>query len=307
MNKEEIVVQHTWAEILKLIFDVLNYQLFELDGHGVSLGKLVTGIVMLVISYLISRRGAKEVDRRVLVRMNVDEHLRYTLRRLIFYFFVCITTLFTLHTLAVPVTIFTVLGGALAVGIGFGSQNLVNNFISGILVMVERPIRVGDYIELDGVSGQVENIGIRSTVVRTGANAMTTIPNTTFIEKNLTNWTLSQNINCSVRVGIAYGTDTKRFSELCVKTAKEIELIVKDPTPWVVFVDFGDSALIFDINYYIAASSFPSKGGVASELRFRLNDMFTANKIEVPFPQRKIHIERGGRAEFTSEFVKTTL
>src|SRR5665213_1784003 len=120
MNKEEIVGQYTWKEILHLIYEVLNYQLFELDGHGVSLGKLISGIVMLIVSYLISRRGAKEVDKRLLTRMNVDDSLRYTMRRFIFYFFVCLTTLFTLHILAVPVTIFTVLGGALAVGIGFG-------------------------------------------------------------------------------------------------------------------------------------------------------------------------------------------
>src|SRR5437868_5163508 len=110
MNKEEVMVQHTWTEIVHMIFEVLNYQLFELDGHPVSLGKLITGIFMLIVGYALSRRASGEVDRRVLVRMNLDESLRYTMRRLMFYLFVCITTLFTLHTLAVPVTIFTVIG-----------------------------------------------------------------------------------------------------------------------------------------------------------------------------------------------------
>src|ERR1019366_1577279 len=118
--------------------------------------------------------------------------------------------LFTLHTLSVPVTIFTVLGGALAVGIGFGSQNLVNNFISGILVMVERPFSVGDYIEVSGISGQVETIGIRSTIMRTGQNAVTVIPNTTFIEKNLTNYTLSGTLGSSVKFRVPFDTDIRR-------------------------------------------------------------------------------------------------
>lgn len=290
---EKVVVQYTWTEILKFTFTVLNYQLFELDGHGVSLGKLISGIFMLIIGYLLSRHAAKVVDKRVLVRMNVEDHLRYTLRRFIFYFFVCLATLFTLHTLAVPVTIFTVIGGALAVGVGFGSQNLVNNFISGVLVMMERPIRVGDYIEIEGLSCQVLNIGIRSTMVRSAVNAVITIPNTVFIEKNLTNWTTSPMISCAVRIGVAYGTDTRRLSELCLKAVGEIEQVLRSPAPWITFVDFGDSALLFDVGFNIDSASFPSKKVIESSVRFRLNDLFNLNKIEVPFPQRDLHMRSG--------------
>lgn len=288
-----MLAQMTWREILRIVFEVLNYQLFELDGHGISLGKLITGVMMLVVGYMISRRGATEVDNRLLGRMSLEESLRYTLRRFIFYFFLCLSTLFTLHTLNVPVTIFTVLGGALAVGIGFGSQNLVNNFISGILVMMERPIRVSDFIEIEGVSGQVENIGIRSTVVRTGLNAVTVIPNTTFIEKNLTNWTMSGSIAGSVRVGVAYDTDVKLLRELVMKALAEVPLVANDPAPDLVFSDFGDSALIFDILYYIGASDFPSRRSIGSSIRFRLLELFTMHKIEVPFPQHDLHIRSG--------------
>src|SRR5262249_29832101 len=130
---------------------------------------------------------------------------------------------------------------------------------------------------------------IRSTVVRTGLNAVTVIPNTTFIEKNLTNWTMSQTIVSSVRVGVAYGTDTKKLVEVSLSAVKDIPHIVLDPAPWVVFVDFGDNALIFDVFYYIEAASFPSRRGIESSVRFRLNDLFTQHKIEVPFPQRVVH------------------
>lgn len=290
MNKEEIVAQHTWAEILRLIFDVLNYQLFQLDGHPVSFGKLVTGVVMLILGYVLSRRASSEVDRRMLTRMNLDESLRYTMRRLLFYFFVFVTTLFTLHTLAVPVTIFTVLGGALAVGVGFGSQNLVNNFISGILVMVERPIRVGDYIDVDGVSGQIQSVGIRTTVMRASFNSLMIIPNTVFVEKKLTNWTMSERVVSSVRVGVAYGTDAKRFTELAAQAAKEHPSVLQNPAPSVNFVDFGENGMIFEISYSIHASNFPSKGSIDSALRFRLHELFTQNGIHVPLPQRQIHM-----------------
>jgi small-conductance mechanosensitive channel len=291
MEEEKMVAQYTWGEILKVSYQVMNYQLFELDGHGVSLGKLLSGIFMLAASYIISRRAAREVDRRVLGRMTIDDHLRYTLRRFIFYFFLCLMTLFTLHTLNVPVTIFTVLGGALAVGIGFGSQNLVNNFISGILVMMERPIRVGDFVDCDGVSGQIEQIGIRSTIMRTGLNAVTILPNTTFIEKVLTNWTMSEVIVSSVRVGVAYGTDVRRFSDLAMAVVRETERVVKEPAPSIVFVDFGDNALVFDLIYYIQAANFPSRRAIESAIRFRLNDLFTEHGIEIPFPQRDLHVK----------------
>jgi potassium efflux system protein len=294
MNKEEVMVQHTWKEIAQMIFDILNYPLFNLDAIPFSLGKLITGIFLLMLGYAFSRRASGEVDRRVLTRMNMDESLRYTMRRLLFYFFVCITTLFSLHMLAVPVTIFTVIGGALAVGVGFGSQNLVNNFISGVLVMVERPIRVGDYIEVDGVSGQIENVGIRSTILRAGMNALTIIPNTVFIEKKLTNWTMSEKIASAVRVRVAFGTDTKLFSELCLSAVKEHPSILKEPAPSVTFVDFGESALVFDIGYNIQASDFPNKGAIDSAVRMRLNDLFRQNKIHIPYPQRELHMPGGG-------------
>ena len=290
MEPEKAVVQMTWHEIGRVAFEVLNYQLFELDGYGVSLGKLITGILMLVLGYYLAGRGSKEVDRRVLTRLNVDESLRYTLKRFIFYFLLSLSTLFTLHTLHVPVTIFTVLGGALAVGIGFGSQNLVNNFISGILVMLERPIRVRDYIEIEGISGQVESIGIRSTIVRTGTNAVTVMPNTTFIEKNLTNWTMSGTITATVRVGVGYSTDVKTLTVQCVAALKELPAIISTPGPSVRFADFGDNALIFDVVYQIESSSFPDRKLIESAVRFRLHDLFLEHKIDLPFPQREVHL-----------------
>jgi len=290
MESGELAAQMTWKEILFAIGHVLNYRLFELDGHGVSLGKLMSGVVLLWIGYWLSGRGASLLDQRVLSRLHIDQALRYTFRRLIFYFFLVISTLFTLHTLNVPVTIFTVLGGALAVGIGFGSQNLVNNFISGILVMVERPIRVGDYIEVESIAGQVQSIGMRSTLIRTGSNAMTIIPNTRFIENNLTNWTMSGTIQSSIRVGVAYGTDTRRFRELCIQVVRQVPQVVQDPSPDVSFVDFGDSALLFDISFAVLPHSVGSRKSIASEIRYRLNDMFVEQGIDLPFPQRQVRL-----------------
>ncbi len=292
MDEKQVVqaTQMTWTEILKVAYQILNYQLFELDGHGVSLGKLISGVVLLVIGYMVSRRGAREVDNRLYTRLDIDQAMRYTFRRLTFYFFLCLTTLFTLHTLAVPVTIFTVLGGAFAVGIGFGSQNLINNFISGILVMIERPIRVGDFVEVGDITGQIESIGIRATEMRTGVNSVIIIPNTNFIEKNLTNWTKSEVIQCPVRIAVAYGTDLALLRQLCLEALSGIEKVMHQPPPDLVLQDFGDNALLLDFTYWIASASVPDRKKIASDVRFRLNDLFARNKIDLPFPQRVVRM-----------------
>lgn len=289
MNEGQLA-QMTWTEVLRVTYQVMSFELFEVDGHGLSLGKLLSGVILFVLGYLLSKRASRAIDRRLLTRLDIDEALRYTFRRLIFYFFLCVSTLFTLHTLAVPVTIFAVLGGALAVGVGFGSQNLVNNFISGVLVMVERPIRVGDFVEVDGVSGKVQSIGIRSTVLRTGLNAVVALPNTTFIDKNLTNWTLSSSVMYKVSVGVAYGTDLELLRQVCREAVASVPQIEKEPGSDLMFQDFGDSALLFDVTYYLSPAAVHTRLAIASEVRFRLNELFIRHDIQVPFPQRQVRM-----------------
>ncbi len=286
----EQMAQQTWHDIINQASSVMNYKLFELDGHGVSVAKLITGVVLMIVGYILSGKAAQAVDRRLLGKLNLEESLRYTFQRLIFYIFFCVASLFTLRTLNVPITIFTVVGGALAVGIGFGSQNLVNNFISGILVMVERPIRVGDFIEIDGVAGSVVNIGIRSTTVQTPNNAAVIIPNTSLIEKNLTNWSFSHTVTDAVRIGVGYGTNTETLKQLCFQVLEQVPDVSAPQEAVLIFFDFGDNALIFDLTYNIASSHYPRRGRIRSDIRYKLNDLLIKNQISVPFPQRDIHI-----------------
>lgn len=269
---------------------VLNYKLFEIDGNGVSVAKLITGLVLLIVGYWLAGRATKELDRRLLGRMQIDEGLRYTFQRLIFYFLLAIVTLFTLRTLNVPITIFTVIGGALAVGIGFGSQNLVNNFISGILVMVERPVRIGDFIEVDGVSGTVINIGIRATTIRTNSNAAVILNNTSLIEKNLMNWSYSHAIQDVIRIGVAYGSDTAVIKKICLDSVQDVDGVVNPAHAVVNLADFGDNALLFDLFFDVSASHLTQRGRVRSDIRYKLNDLCKQHGIAMPFPQRDVHI-----------------
>jgi potassium efflux system protein len=280
----------TWKEILQSVWAVLNYPIIVLDGNPLSVGKLLVGIGLLCGGYILSKRASHIVEDRLLRRLDIEQSLRYTFGRFIFYFFLLLCTLFTLNTLSVPITIFTVIGGALAVGIGFGSQNIVNNFISGILVLVTRPIRVGDQIEVGSVSGTIENIGIRATHLRTGRNSVMIVPNTVFIENTLTNWTMSGEVTVSFNVGVGYETDVHRFIELALGVVRETEFVLALPAPWVRLNEFGDNALIFELGFSIKAEKFPDRNAILSDVRIRTFDAIKANRIHLPFPQRELHI-----------------
>lgn len=290
-NEAERAVAWTWHEILSACAAVLDYKLFNLDGSPVSVAKLLTGIFLLAAGFLLANRASTEFDRRVLGRLSIEDSLRYTFRRLFFYFTLFLVTVFTLRILHVPITIFTVMGGALAVGVGFGSQNLVNNFISGVLVMVERPIRVGDFIEVDGISGVVEAIGIRSTSVRALTNAWIVIPNTKMIENNLTNWSLASVVMGKLSLGVAYGTDVEKVSSLVLQALTEDSDVLAQPTPSVLFTDFGDNALILEVIYWTSAANVIRRKAIESQIRIRLNRLFIDQKVAIPFPQRDVHLD----------------
>jgi potassium efflux system protein len=280
----------TWTDLTKAFADLLNSELFELEGYPISLARILSGLFLFALSYVFSRRFTRAIDNRLLSRLNMDIALRSTFQNLIFYFLYFICSLFVLRTLHVPLTIFTVLGGALAVGIGFGSQNLVNNFISGILVMAERPFRVGDFIEVDGISGVVQMVGIRSTKVRAVSNALVIVPNTTFIEKNLINWTSSGNINCIIKLGVAYGSDLQRLRASCFEVVCGVAGVDTTEPPWLNFIDFADSALLFDLGFQIPAHQFTNRRAIESMVRFGLNDAFVREGISIPFPQREVQV-----------------
>ena len=195
--------------------DIWGLQLFEVDGKHVTLGKVLTGILLLVLGYYLAKKVTKQIEMRVLARLDVEDSLKYTLKTMIFYLMLVVLTLFTLRLLNVPITIFTVLGGAVAIGVGLGAQNIVNNFISGLIIMVERPIRVGDFVELEALSGTVEAIGARATQIKTMENTHIVVPNSSFLEKNVLNWTLSDDVvRTRVKVGVAYGSPTRKTEEI---------------------------------------------------------------------------------------------
>jgi len=227
-----------------------------------------------------------------LTRQEVSPDVVQIFRRASYVLGLVVLVITLLDIMNVPLTAFAFVSGAIAIGVGFGAQNIINNFISGWILMWERPIKINDFIELGDASGTVERIDTRSTRVRRVDGVHMLIPNSKLLEETVVNWTLVDTMLRSiVRVGVSYGSDVQKVNELLLEVAKRHPNTLDEPEPFVIFDDFGDSALIFDTYFWVHSAG--EKGGriVRSELRFEIDRVFAENGIVIAFPQRDIHLD----------------
>jgi small-conductance mechanosensitive channel len=200
--------------------------------------------------------------------------------------------LFALRIVNIPLTVFAFLGGAIAIGVGFGAQNLINNFISGLIILAEQPIKIGDLVEVEGNFARVEDIGARCTKISTGANVQILVPNSMFLEKSIINWTLSdREVRAYVTAGVVYGSPVREVERLMLQAVREHKKVHKAPEPFVLFDDFGDNALIFQIHFWISMSRLTERRMIESAIRFRIDELFREAGIVIAFPQRDVHLD----------------
>lgn len=278
----------TW-QIVKTCW---QYELTSIDDQPITVGKVVIGFILLLIGYILSRRISRLLGTRVLPRLGMNEGVSAALQTIAFYLLLATVGLFTLEMLHIPVTVFTFLGGAIAIGVGFGSQNVLNNFISGLILLAERPVRVGDLVEIDGLQGNIEQIGARSTRLKTGSNLEIIVPNSKFLENNVTNWTLSDTrVRASVCVGVDYGSPTREVARLLQQAAEANPHVLRQPEPLVLFQGFGDNTLNFEVLFWISTRTTTHRLRVESDLRFAIDDVLRAANITIAFPQRDVHLD----------------
>lgn len=271
---------------------VWRYELTAVDDQAITIGKVVTGLFLLVFGVCVSGRLSRIVGARLLPRLRLHEGAAHALQSLLFYLLVITAALFALRVVSVPLTAFTILGGALAIGVGFGSQNVVNNFISGLILLAERPVRPGDLIQIGEIYGTVAHIGPRSTRVQTGENVEIIVPNSSFLEQNVVNWTLSSTkVRVSVAVGVVYGSPTREVRELLRRAVAEHGRILNAPEPLVLFTSFGDSSLEFEVHFWIHMRSLMDRRLVESDVRFRIDSLCREAGIVIAFPQRDVHLD----------------
>lgn len=257
----------------------------------VTVGKVVSAVLILALGYWLSSIIARGVDRLAVSRFGIEPNHAQLIRRWARVVTVMVLVVLSLVLVKIPLTVFAFLGGALAIGLGFGTQNLLKNFISGIIILLERPFRVGDVLNISGQCGTVISIGIRSSVLRLFDNTETLIPNSALLENNLTNWTYSdRKVRFAVSVGVAYGSDTRQVSRALAEAAAAQRRVQKDPAPQVLLLEFAESALTFEVRYWVDVVHH-NAADVGSELRHTIASQFATEGIVMAFPQRDIHVD----------------
>lgn len=269
---------------------VLRYPL-TFGGMELSLLRFFQALCVLLITLAATRFFRAFIEKRILMESGVEQGLRASILTLVGYILWGIGILSALHVFGLNTTSLTVAFGALGVGLGFGLQAIFNNFVSGIILLFERPIQVGDVIEIDGIWGTVTRINVRSTVVQTYDNASLIIPNADFISNRLTNWSFKdQRLRKNVDVGVGYSSDVKHVEKILMEIACNTRGVLIYPPPDVHFMDFGDSALIFRLRFW---STLPEFRIVETQIRFAITHEFRKAGIEIPFPQRDLHLRSG--------------
>jgi potassium efflux system protein len=266
-------------------------KLITISGIKLSLGNVLVALALLLFASRLSRLVVKVINKRLILPFIDDKASQITYQTFAFYValasFVCIS----LTVAGIPLTVFTVVGGALAIGVGFGSQNIVNNFISGVILLIERPVRVGDVVEVEGITGSVIAINTRSTKIQNADNKVFIVPNSFFLEKGVVNWNYETNIlRSTVDFGVNYGSDVRKVENICLDIMLNTDGIEQTPLPFVLFTNFADSCLSFQLVFFSDMRKVTSLNHVKSDVRFKINDRFRELGISMPFPQRDMNL-----------------
>ena len=272
------------------VMGFLNTELWQGEGYSVTVSKLIIAILVFLSSFFLSSWGSKWIKNRMLKRFKASITAANGVQRIAFYILWIAFALTALNIVKIPLTAFAFMGGAFAVGLGFGMQNIFNNLISGFIVIFSRPFKVHDIVEVAGTQGTVEDIGSRSTTIKTWDGFDVVLPNRYFLENSVTNWTKSDLKKRELlKVGVSYDADSREVEKLLQEIVSEHGQVLKNPAPLVIFKNFGDSALEFEIYYWIELRK-SSGMKVSSDLRHHIAAVFKREGIGIPYPQRDIHI-----------------
>ena len=285
-------------EALQTIWDfIVKVWTTELFGPDtVTIG----GILMLVFLFasviIVERILQRLLIRRFLSKTRLQPSLQYGLSRIIGYTLIAIGFYVAFQSVGFDLSSLAIVAASLGVGVGFGLQNIINNFVSGIIILAERPISIGDRIEVAGVAGRVTKIQLRSTTVVTNDNITMIVPNADFISNTVTNWSHGDpKVRIRVPVGVAYGSDLKLLQRLLLEAAEEHPKALRDPLPVVLFTEFGDSSLNFELGVWTQEMT-ATPIHFTSQMNFIIEQKLRENDIEIPFPQRDLHVRSGLRA-----------
>jgi small-conductance mechanosensitive channel len=264
-----------------------------LPGVALSLVQIFLLIALLIVVFWISSRTKRFLFTRFLANSGLDRSLQYAISQVVSNVVLVVGIFIVLENTGIHLGALTVFAGAVGVGVGFGLQNIASNFISGLVILAERPITIGDRIEVAGVAGQVQQIRARSTVILTNDNITMIVPNTKFIDSPVTNWTYGDpRVRFRLPVGVAYGSDVNKVREALLAAARENANTLKDPAPNVFLEKFGENSINFELVVWSSEMSARPRS-YRSDLNFAIEEKLREAGIEIPNPQRDLHF-RGG-------------
>jgi small-conductance mechanosensitive channel len=262
---------------------------FKVGNITIEPAAILLGVVVLIIGLLLTKLLVLWLDRRVLARTGIDEGVRHSLVTTAKYTLTIVSALVALSVAGVNFSSLALIGGALGVGIGFGLQSIVNNFVSGLILLAERPIKVGDWIKVSGGEGVVRKIRVRSTEIETFDRCSIIVPNSSLISEPVSNWYHSSRMGrLRLAVGVSYDSDPDEVERILLRCANSHPRALANPKPFVLFTGFGDNSLDFELRVYIDDAGYLAS--TASDLRFAIFRAFRQAGIEIPFPQRDVHI-----------------
>jgi small-conductance mechanosensitive channel len=279
--------------ILEKTLPWLNYPLFRLGESVFTLGTLLYLVLTLYLLFFLSEKLRQLIVRKILRRSAISINAKQTIGSVIKYFLLIIGLLVILQSTGLDLSTLGLIAGALGVGIGFGLQNITSNFISGIIILFEKPVKVGDRIEVGKITGNIIRISARATTVVTNDNIAIIIPNSYFINDKVTNWSHNdRNVRFNFPIHVSYKEDPQKIKKLLLEVAMENDGVLKHPKPDVLFENYGESSLEFNLRIWTSKYS-DNPNVLKSELYYSIFMKFKEYNVLIPYPQRDIHLISG--------------
>jgi len=274
------------------IKDFLSINLIDIGNTSITLWTLLYFIFLAWLLFFSTAKLRKWMVYKVLSQSKIELGVRLAVGTIIRYGVLILGLIIVVQTVGINLSAITILAGALGIGIGFGLQNVTNNLVSGIIILFERPIKVGDRIQVGEVFGDVVNISMRSTMVVTNDNISVIVPNSEFISSTVINWSHNdRNIRFNIPVGVSYKENPENVKRILLEVAEKADGVLQDPKPDVLFEEFGESSLNFILQIW-TSNYITTPRILKSILYFEIFKKFRENNIEIPFPQRDLHIKK---------------
>jgi small-conductance mechanosensitive channel len=283
-----------WGDITTWALRALRE--IQIGSVSFSVLDVLTGILVFIIAYFITRWFQRWLDGSVMARGRMDAGVRNSIKTVVGYVGIAIAALIGISATGINLSSLALIAGGLSLGIGFGLQNIVSNFVSGLILLAERPFKAGDWIVAGGVSGTVKKISVRATEIETFQRQSIILPNSELINSAVGNWTHKNRMGrVDIKIGASYNADPRKVHRVLTEIAQAHPTILRNPEPMAVFTGFGDSSLDFELRFFLA--DVMTQLAVQNDIRFAIYERFKEEGIEIPFPQRDLHIRGGQVAE----------